>query len=85
MSVDQTKLSTGDAGIPGAADEVAPAQPPAATRQCSRCRATYPSDPTLFFTAQYAWWLCPLCEEKLLGADRLRGWRAEPSATPVGE
>lgn len=44
-------------------DEVGP-QP---GRQCSRCRATFPVDDTLLFTAEYAWWLCPGCSDALLG------------------
>ena len=46
------------------ADADAP-EPP--TRQCSRCRATFPVDDTLLFTAEYAWWLCPTCSDSLIG------------------
>jgi hypothetical protein len=49
----------------------------AGTRQCSRCRATFPADPDAGFTEEHAWWLCPPCSIALVGADRLRGWRAE--------
>lgn len=34
-------------------------------RQCGRCRAHFPGDPTLYF--QTGWALCPACEEILMG------------------
>jgi hypothetical protein len=52
----------------------------ATTRTCSRCRAAFPADPTLLFTADDEWWLCPPCSEMLLGTNRLRGWRRAGAA-----
>jgi len=38
-----------------------------ASRQCGRCRATFPADPTLDPFALPEWWLCPPCRLALLG------------------
>jgi hypothetical protein len=60
-----------DAGAATSAPEptVDPSAPPspAPARQCSRCRASFPADDTLLFTAEHAWWLCPACRDALLG------------------
>jgi hypothetical protein len=48
---------------PGAADgTIAP-------RQCGRCRAMFPGDPTLDPFALPEWWLCPPCRLALLGQE----------------
>jgi len=38
-----------------------------ASRQCGRCRAMFPGDPTLHPTGLPEWWLCPPCRLALLG------------------
>jgi hypothetical protein len=40
------------------------------TRQCGRCRKSFPSDPTLPLSVRLDWWLCPPCHEALLGPQR---------------
>jgi DNA-directed RNA polymerase subunit RPC12/RpoP len=71
MSTDRTSTNrtstnrTSTEGVPADPTAVEPAV--AASRQCSRCRATFPVDDTLHFTAEYAWWLCPTCSSALLG------------------
>ena len=57
-----------DAASPAPGDAVTGADPAlVASRQCSRCRESFPVDDTLLFTAEYAWWLCPTCSSALLG------------------
>ena len=51
-----------DSSPPGAEDDTL------ASRQCGRCRAMFPGDPTLHPTALPEWWLCPPCRLALLGA-----------------
>ena len=36
-----------------------------ATRQCGRCRESFPGDPTLPVGALQEWWLCPPCHAAL--------------------
>ncbi len=38
----------------------------AATRQCGRCRALFPKDPTLHEFGPAEWWLCEPCREVLI-------------------
>jgi hypothetical protein len=40
------------------------------TRQCGRCRKSFPSDPTLPLSVRLDWWLCPPCHDTLLGPQR---------------
>ena len=40
-----------------------------ASRQCGRCRAMFPGDPTLDPFALPEWWLCPQCRLALLGQE----------------
>jgi len=54
-----------------------------APRQCGRCRAMFPGDPTLHPVALPEWWLCPLCRLALLGASPRRPATAG-SPTPIG-
>jgi hypothetical protein len=55
------------AGAPGpGAHAVRPPRP----RQCGRCRAMFPGDPTLHPTAMPDWWRCPTCRTALLGPGR---------------
>jgi hypothetical protein len=53
--------STGGPPRPGGADGSI------ASRQCGRCRAMFPGDPTLDPFALPEWWLCPPCRLALLG------------------
>jgi hypothetical protein len=39
------------------------------SRQCGRCRAVFPGDPTLDQFALPEWWLCPPCRLALLGQE----------------
>ena len=41
------------------------------SRQCGRCRLTFPGDPTLG-PFERDWWLCPPCHDALLGKGRGR-------------
>ena len=41
-----------------------------AARQCGRCRAMFPGDPTLYPIGLPEWWLCPTCRLALLGPSR---------------
>jgi hypothetical protein len=43
------------------------------TRQCGRCRETFPGDPTLHATALREWWLCPPCHDALFAPAGRRG------------
>jgi hypothetical protein len=54
------------AGAPSALP-TADAKVPPRTRQCSRCRASFPVDDSLLFAAEHAWWLCATCSDALLG------------------
>ena len=55
--------STGEPPRPRGADgTIAP-------RQCGRCRAMFPGDPTLDPFALPEWWLCPPCRLALLGKE----------------
>jgi hypothetical protein len=47
-------------------------------RRCSRCLGMFPADESLFFPDEHAWWLCEPCSERLLGPDRMKGWRRAP-------
>jgi hypothetical protein len=38
----------------------------------------FPADATLFFPTELSWWLCERCSERLVGPDRLKGWRRTP-------
>lgn len=67
MPADPTKAAVDDAPPVVGLGSEPPTDPAAASRQCSRCRASFPSDPTLFFNGAHAWWLCPSCEPALLG------------------
>ena len=67
MPADPTKAARDDTAPPVDIDKELPTDTPAVSRQCSRCRASFPPDPTLFFTAAHAWWLCPSCTPALLG------------------
>lgn len=49
------------------------------SRQCGRCRAMFPGDPTLHPIALAEWWLCPPCRITLLGT------RARRPRLPVVE
>jgi hypothetical protein len=63
--------SHGEPAQPAPADGLA-----AGARRCSRCREEFPADPTLLFPQDNAWWLCPPCQQILLGAKRSSGRRA---------
>jgi hypothetical protein len=39
------------------------------SRQCGRCRLTFPGDPSLHPTALREWWLCAECYHALFGRD----------------
>jgi len=54
-----------------------------APRQCGRCRAMWPGDPTLDRVALPEWWLCPPCRLALLG-QRERGPVTSDSDPPIG-
>jgi hypothetical protein len=41
------------------------------TRQCGRCRETFPGDGTLPVGAIREWWACPPCRAQLFGSDAL--------------
>jgi hypothetical protein len=47
-------------------------------RRCNRCLRMFPADATLFFPTELSWWLCERCSERLIGPDRLKGWRRTP-------
>lgn len=40
------------------------------SRQCGRCRAVFPGDPTIQPGTMREWWLCPPCRTALLGTGR---------------
>ena len=40
------------------------------SRQCGRCRAVFPGDPTIQLGTIPDWWLCPPCHSALLGPGR---------------
>jgi hypothetical protein len=42
------------------------------SRQCGRCRAVFPGDPTIPFGTMPDWWLCPPCHTALLGPPKPR-------------
>lgn len=44
------------------------------TRQCGRCRQSFPGDPLLHAVALPEWWLCPPCRESLLGSNKVTSW-----------
>jgi hypothetical protein len=54
-----------------------------ASRQCGRCRVTFPGDPTLHPTAIPEWWLCPSCRVALLDPTPRRPPTAD-SHPPIG-
>ena len=54
--------STGEPPLGSADGSIAP-------RQCGRCRAMFPGDPTLDPFALPEWWLCPPCRLALLGRE----------------
>jgi hypothetical protein len=62
---------------PGESDD------PVASRQCGRCRAMFPGDPTLHPGALPEWWLCPPCRLALLGTSP-PGHTAAVSHSPLG-
>jgi len=66
MPADPTKVAVDDGVQPNP-----PGEPRAVSRQCSRCRAHFPLDPTLLFTTAHAWWLCAACEPALLGGPKV--------------
>lgn len=43
---------------------------PGADRQCGRCRAFFPADPTLYEPGAPAWWLCDGCRDILITPPR---------------
>jgi hypothetical protein len=55
---------TGEQTRPGERDDTV------AARQCGRCRAMFPGDPTLYPVGLPDWWLCPACRLALLGPTR---------------
>ena len=42
------------------------------TQQCGRCRRFFPVDDTADAASQPTWWLCPPCNEALLGKGTLK-------------
>lgn len=60
--VDATERAIGE---PDA--ELTPGEPVPPPRQCGRCRAMFPGDPTLYAPAQPDWWACPRCRAVLFG------------------
>jgi hypothetical protein len=58
--------SIGDPPRPGEGEDTI------ASRQCGRCRLTFPGDPTLHPTALPEWWLCAPCRLALLGPNSAR-------------
>jgi hypothetical protein len=73
---DDDAISSGDEFV-GSTVQVDEQQP----RQCSRCRAEFPVDPSLWFPQSHAWWLCPPCDEALLGATRRQPPRTSSGAS----
>jgi hypothetical protein len=68
---------TGEQTRPGEGDDAV------AARQCGRCRATFPGDPTLHPVGLPEWWLCPTCRLALLGTGR-PGRATAGSDSPIG-
>jgi len=63
-----------------------PAAPPAlpTTRQCGRCRQTFPLDGSVEPSDSGIWWACPACRSVLFGSELGRR-RAEPTIEPANE
>jgi hypothetical protein len=56
-------------GLASGADPVG--EQPLGSRQCGRCRQSFPGDPLLHPVAQPEWWLCPPCRDSLLGSRKV--------------
>ncbi len=69
------QLRAGESGPPPVADRSTTGLPlgnadgSIASRQCGRCRAMSPGDPTLDPFALPEWWLCPPCRLALMGQE----------------
>ena len=62
--------ATDEVAAPAAVGEPEPEAATPPTRQCGRCRVTFPGDPTLAPGTLAGWWLCAPCRTALLGGPR---------------